>query len=96
MVSDSLLVHIQTHLRLRPLDNSQVGVGEWDGIYKFKESFKPDLQPQDGYPVVPLLAYFISESVLDASPASMKILVTSSSVESSQPSSTCRYGSYLV
>ena len=38
----------------------------------------------------------ISESVLDASPASMKISVTSSSVELSQPSSTCRYGSYLV
>ena len=52
MVSDSLLIHIQTHLRLRPLDNSQVGVGEWDGIYKFKESFRPDLRLQDGYPVV--------------------------------------------
>ena len=38
----------------------------------------------------------ISESVLDASPASMKISDTSSSVDSSQPSSTCRYGSYLV
>ena len=38
----------------------------------------------------------ISESVLDASPASMKISVTSSSVESSQPLSTCRYRSYLV
>ena len=55
MVSDSLLIHIQAHLRLRPLDNSQVSVGEWDGIYKFKESFRPDLRPQDGYPVVHLL-----------------------------------------
>ena len=91
MILDPLLIHIQTHLRLGPLYDSQVSVGEWDGIYKFKESFRPDLRPQDGYPVV-----HFSESVLDASPASMKISVTSSSVESSQPSSTCRYRSYLV
>ena len=54
MISDPLLVHIQTHLRLGPLYNSQVSVGEWDGIYKFKESFRPDLRLQDGYPVVHL------------------------------------------
>ena len=54
MISAPLLIHIQTHLRLGPLYNSQVSVEVWDGIYKFKESFRPDLRPQDGYPVVHL------------------------------------------
>ena len=51
---DSLLIHIQTQLRLSPLDYCQVGIGEWDGIYDFNESFKSDLRLQDGYPLVHL------------------------------------------